>query len=129
MNTFPDPAPPAACPSDGASAPADRRTAPRAGRRSANLPRECDCPPHIFACRHFDGSRLTISYTREVCHSPLAEVLLMHDKAPDVTFPCCGILGWLEAAENRTIYLGLSDADALAAFYAAEEALLRGGDA
>ena len=126
----PDLAPPAVCASDGASAPADRRTAPRAGRRSANLPRECDCPAQIHMCRHFDGSRLMISYTSVVCHSSFAEVLLMPDRAPDVTFPCCGILGWLEAADDaRTIYLGLSDADALAAFYAAEEALLRGGDA
>ena len=108
----PDLAPPAACPSDGASAPADRRTAPRAGRRSANHARECDCPKfygiadhNLERCIHIDDNR----------------VALFHDKE------WAGRLNLFVQTNDPTSsvrYHGSSEADALDAFAAAEAELL-----
>ena len=107
-----DLAPPAVCSSDGASAPADRRTAPRAGRRSANHARECDCPKfygiadhNLERCIHIDDNR----------------VALFHDKE------WAGRLNLFVQTNDPTSsvrYHGSSEADALDAFAAAEAELL-----
>ena len=122
-----DLAPPAVCSSDGASAPADRRTAPRAGRRSANHARECDCPKfygiadhNLERCIHIDDNRVALFHDKEwagrlnlFVQTNRLNLFVQTNQRADATDPTSSVR-----------YHGSSEADALDAFAAAEAELL-----
>lgn len=93
-------------------------------------PRECDCPEWVLRCAHYEGQSLTL-WNYLVFPLP-------NDRFAVSTHPgavqtglcdcgqCSGFVYDNDRADFRYLYSGSSEADALAAFYAAEEALLRG---
>lgn len=99
--------------------------------------RECDCPEWVQRCAHFsDGRRLLLA---NALHKS-GEYCL--DNHPRFRYSVYSIDGnWHSCAcgcgikriwnPQRVQHFGVtnSEADALAVFYAAEEALLAGGDA
>ena len=122
-------APSAVCASDGASAQADRRTAPRVGRRSANrtAERECDCPKfygiadrNLIRCIHIDNNRVALFHDKEwagrlnlFVQTNRLNLLVQTNQRADATDPTSSVR-----------YHGSSEADALDAFAAAEAELL-----
>lgn len=100
-------------------------------------PRECDCNPTIKRCVHFDGGILYITDEMQVDGTHKKDCFLLRFYASHFNFivahcleivdcPYCG--GTQGASRGgRGFITGTRTYDeALAAFYAAEEALLRG---
>lgn len=102
-------------------------------RQEIPSPRECDCPEWVIRCAHFEG-RLVLLATnargRKPCPirkstvpNPNRRVVATASR-PYEMCPCgCGVLSLLP---DTVLHRSESVADALAAFYAAEEELLRG---
>lgn len=95
----------------------------------------CDCPAWVIRCAHFGTTRLTLGQTFNVGHAPschYASVIppgpyrLGPYSAPWMTCPDCGLVEGFNddfITERRWLH---DESDALAAFYEAEQTLLRG---
>ena len=103
----------------------------------ARAGRECDCPPQVTRCVHFGDKILAFTSPEERVHvAGLAEHQKRCNPVPYFKFnvgttsryaPCPGGCGAIFATRpGVSHYEGDDEADALAAFYRAEEELLRG---
>ena len=88
--------------------------------------RECDCPPQTLRCAHINGERINLAFNVSGCSRHTTYGVLQATTAPSAQASCCTMAGWRELDHVIALYAGDSEADALAAFYAAEERLLRG---
>lgn len=102
--------------------------------------RECDCPSWIERCSHFDGRGVVLGRTDVfyVAHAASTCICEASEGTPPYSIAVLAEGGWvpcrcgaedapLIAYSGQPSALYLEDYDeALAAFYAAEEALIRG---
>lgn len=104
---------------------------PAAVTETDRIFRECDCPPWVIRCAHLpSGELLILAAPSGPCKSSLRAPLPVNGKFSVATIDpyegCDDGCGLLLAYPEYVYVRGVSLDAALAAFYEAEEALLRG---
>lgn len=97
--------------------------------------RECDCPPYVTRCVHYQGRMILLgdgALTMHSKHLPISSwikqrysVAVSKDSAPTSSCLDCGE-STFKGVEGQRYSVHATEADALASFQAAEEQLLRG---